>query len=276
MTRKDLSTKDLELDKFDTDNNGDTIVRVKLSDPAFFLEVAKGNVPGHSLVHKFGRNNRIDIANAEDIANIGGTYNFLTTASTIDVVSTNVNDTSVGSGARTVTISGLDANYDELVETVPMNGTTIVTTTGSFLRINTMSVITAGTSGENEGDITAIDGSFTIAKIDAGINRTQMAVYTIPNGKTGYLYDFSGSILPELNAIGVKEGDISLFIREIDSVFQVRSDCALSTRGTSAAEFKLNPGPLRIPAKSDVKIRMIVRANRVSASSTMDILLVDN
>ncbi len=38
------------------------------------LEIAKGNVPGHSTVNKFGRNTDIDTAAKEDIWDGGGLW----------------------------------------------------------------------------------------------------------------------------------------------------------------------------------------------------------
>ena len=64
-----------------------------------------------------------------------------------------------------------------------MNGTTNVTTTNSFLRINLMTT----TNGLNVGNITAKISSTTYAKIGAGIGQTQMSLYTVPAGYTFYL-----------------------------------------------------------------------------------------
>ena len=64
-----------------------------------------------------------------------------------------------------------------------MNGTTNVTTTNSFFRINQMST----TNGVNAGNITAKISTVTYAKINAGIGQTQMSIYTVPAGYTFYL-----------------------------------------------------------------------------------------
>jgi len=80
-----------------------------------------------------------------------------------------------------------------------MNGTSAVTTTGSFLRIFRARVVTAGSSGRNEGTITIRDQdtSTTRALITNGATdgngQTLMAVYTIPAGKTGYIININVS-----------------------------------------------------------------------------------
>jgi len=82
-----------------------------------------------------------------------------------------------------VRIEGCGANFVELTETIALNGTTNVTTTQSFLRINAMYV----TNGTNVGTITAKISSTTYAQINAGVGQTQMSIYTVPAGYTFHL-----------------------------------------------------------------------------------------
>ena len=73
-------------------------------------------------------------------------------------------------------------NQNISVKTSP---TTAVTTTKSYLRINSMNVV----SGAPTGIITLKDltDTTTYAQINATIGRTQMAIYTVPAGYTFYL-----------------------------------------------------------------------------------------
>ena len=50
----------------------------------FYTEVAKGNVTGHELVHKFGRNDAVG-ASFEGVHLLSGLFNFLTAATTVRV-----------------------------------------------------------------------------------------------------------------------------------------------------------------------------------------------
>ena len=161
----------------------------------FYLAVQQGKVAGYSLIDKFGYNSSIGSGAFETIWETGGQLIFQTTAQTVNVVSDNVNDDVAGTGARTLRIQGLDSSFDLVEETLDMDGTTTVTTTQTFLRVFRMSVETAGTSETNEGDITATYSSTTdtAATITAGGGQTLMAVYTIPNGYTGYLLSLSVS-----------------------------------------------------------------------------------
>jgi hypothetical protein len=80
-------------------------------------------------------------------------------------------------------IDGLGAGFVPLTETIALNGTSNVTTTNSFLRINGMSML----NSTNTGNITASISSTVYAKINAGIGQTQMSIYTVPAGYTFYL-----------------------------------------------------------------------------------------
>ena len=99
-------------------------------------EVAKSRISGAEVWNKFGYNDDIDTASEEVIASWGGTFDYLETADTLEVVSTSVNDDSAGTGARSVLIYGVDENNLHIQELVTMDGTTAVTTSNSFLGVN--------------------------------------------------------------------------------------------------------------------------------------------
>jgi len=120
----------------------------------YMLAVAKGQVTGHSIVHKFGQNNDIGTAK-ETVWDVGGLYSYLTSATALKVSSDDANDTSDGTGARTVQIYGLNSDYDEIDETITLNGQTAVNTTKLYLRIYRMVVKTAGSGDEAAGNIFA-------------------------------------------------------------------------------------------------------------------------
>jgi len=165
----------------------------------FYLAVAKGDFTGYSNVSKFGYNPTVGSGNYESIWEGSNAYPWMSAADQLEVLSSDADDTSAGTGARTVELQGLDSSWNILTETVTMNGTSAVTTTGSFLRIFRARVVTAGSSGRNEGTITIRDQdtSTTRALITNGATdgngQTLMAVYTIPAGKTGYVININVS-----------------------------------------------------------------------------------
>ena len=158
----------------------------------FELQVARGQIQAHSVVTIAGYNSDVDTA-WEMITPVGD-LSYPAAALQMTVSSSSANDTSAGTGARTVLINGLDANYAVISEAVTLNGQTAVTTTNSFLRINSMLVATAGTGLANAGIIYIGTGTVTSGVpatiynvISAGFNNTTSSQYTVPAGYTGYL-----------------------------------------------------------------------------------------
>ena len=180
---------------------------------------------------------------------------------------TSNNDKTGGTGALTVEIQGLDSNYNELTETVSMNGTTNVTTTSSFLRVNRMVVVTAGSLGENDGDIVIDDSGNKQAKINAGLNQTLMAVYTVPAGKTAFIKSKYWSI-PCSNEIEAR-----LVTRNLNEVFQTKHLLHLQG-GYINHSFGY---PLKVEEKADIQLRgKSLSGPTHSVSAGFDLILVDN
>jgi hypothetical protein len=156
----------------------------------------------HNLNHinKFGAITSVGTV-FEDIWAQGGIWTPLDPAGVfLDISSSNVNDTLLGSGARTVTVSGLDINGLEIEETVEMDGQTPVITLAKFSAVNRVFVLTVGTPwAANLGIIYVADTVSahtagvpdTVSAVQAHISiqdgQTQLAHYTIPSDSTGYL-----------------------------------------------------------------------------------------
>lgn len=159
----------------------------------FLLEVNKGLVPGHSLIHKFGQN-LVATTIEQDVWGQGGVMSFLQAAETMDVVSSDtINDISTGDNARTVTIIGLDANFNEISEDITLLATA-VTTTQEFIRVYRMYVTGTGTYGAtNAGNITATATTEGTVQCNISIDDGQSGTthLTIPAGYTGYLFRVS-------------------------------------------------------------------------------------
>jgi hypothetical protein len=144
-------------------------------------EVALGLRQGHTLWNKFGYNTGINTASTEIVAEFGGTFTPLSTASTLDVVSSSTADDGdpAGTGAQSIIIYGVDANRQSQLEVVTMNGTTTVTTSNSWLGVNRISVYLVGSGGKNAGKITitATTGGATQATMPAGEGTSQQLLF---------------------------------------------------------------------------------------------------
>ncbi len=237
-----------------------------------FLAIAKGDVSGHSLMLKFGRNPDIDTAAEETVWEGGGVYPFQSTAQSLEALSSDADDTSAGNGARTITLIGLDANYAEQTQVITMNGVTAVPITGTWLRVHRCSVTTAGTSGVNEGLITIriAGGGATLLVIGIGNGQTLMAVYTIPAGKTGYLtsYYASANSTPTLPSI-----DLKLFTKPSAGVVNLKHQQALSNG--VAYKYKFD-APFKITEKTDIYLNATTSVNNTDVCGGFDIILITN
>ena len=133
----------------------------------------------NKVVNKFGYNPDIN-GTHEDIWTTGGTLTRLSSAETMSVVSTSTADDTGGTGAITIQIEGIDNNWDILNESVTLNGTGAVTTTGSFLRINRMFITSSGSGQTNAGKITASSAGTVQAAIEIGSGQTEKTQYAVP------------------------------------------------------------------------------------------------
>jgi len=161
----------------------------------FLFEVAKGNVANTSIFEKFGKNLDVDTGSVPQDAWEGGDNytGFPSTAETMEIFSDSANDTSAGTGARTIEISNLqDGSGNSMPNvTVTLNGTTPVSLGAqTYSRCTRMKVMSAGSSGENAGEITLRHTSTTsniFAVMQPAVNQTLIACYTVPLGCTLYI-----------------------------------------------------------------------------------------
>lgn len=143
-------------------------------------EVALGRRQGATTWNKFGYNSDLDTG-TEIVAAFGGTFTILSAASTLTIVSSSTDDdgSPAGTGANTITITGIDANYAAQTEVVTLNGTTSVVTSSTWLGINRAAVSLSGSGQSNAGliTITATTGGSTQATIPVGEGTTQQAFF---------------------------------------------------------------------------------------------------
>ena len=153
-------------------------------------EVARGNVPGSSIIAGFGK----DTPGAE--VTLGDVWGGPTetqpepsaSGEQITVVSTSANDTDGGSGAQSVRVIYLDDGLIQRTTDVTLNGTTGVTTTPENIRWIQCAFITSvgstGASAVADGDITLESSGGTVYKqIPAGATRCLSAARMVPSGK---------------------------------------------------------------------------------------------
>ena len=247
---------------------------VPVRDPA--LELSKGNIAGHSVVLKFGKNPDVD--SEEDIWDAGGMYGFYPTEA-IDV-----DCDSTGADNGNLTIFGLDGTGALQSETITLTNTTEVNTANAYWRIYRL--INTGTA-DFVGTVTCqaretaggVSDNTEAARILVGDNQTLMAVYTIPINKTAYMIQYSGSI--DSPAGSVTSADMRLYIRPATSVsartvFLLKNHQGMVPDGTSHFLHRWGT-PLKIDAFSDVVLRgSSTGGTGVDMHGDFDLILVDN
>jgi len=251
----------------------------------WLIDIAQGKIPGHSLVHKFGRNAAVASGTEEGILQIsGGQFIFRTSPSTMRIAAGgNAADTAAGAGTREVTIQGIDSNLNEVTEVIATAGASASSaTTTSFWRVHRAWVSDPGTyGGNNTGNIVIEDsgGAASHIMIAAAEGQTQYAGFTIPTGKTGYLLSYWGSV-----GSNKDDAELKIWTRKNFNIVTP------GTAGISAKRLKLNfdgatgfipytpiSPELALAALTDVWVTAVgASAGSSTISIDFEILLVDD
>jgi len=243
-----------------------------------FIEIAKGNIPGHKGIRKFFNLPNAD-ATERDIWSYGGTIaEYTYTANTgadYYICSSNNSDT------QNVIIYLLDEDFDSIIVSVTLTGQTpikintvgttqitdmltreknkVISSTTKFTRVwrlfNNGTANFAGNIYVVEGnDITTgipNDTADVRAYIALGSNNnTLMSHFTIPN-------DWYGMILGGRGSITLKNqqaADIRYESRAYGKVFRIQETYGLNSIGTGMSSI-INCIPDLAPPKTDIKLR---------------------
>lgn len=155
-------------------------------------DITRGIAEGCSVNHKFGRN--LSVGSTFVPISIGGIYRTpqVSGATALRIkAGGNANDTADGTGARAVTLTGLDATGNEITETIATAGASASQpTTKQFIRLYRAFVSASGTyaSASAASHAAAIvienaDGGTdwaTIADTTFARAQSQIAVYSVP------------------------------------------------------------------------------------------------
>jgi hypothetical protein len=197
-----------------------------------------------------------------------GNINFLTSPSTVELISSNSNDTIAGTGARKVRIIGVDSNYLSITEIIDMNGTSASSpSTNQFIRVYDAYVYEVGTyNNSNDGDITirVSGGGADILMIDAndGVSNSSL----ISTGLEDYLYVYNlniSTINSPQNIRLYQRRNYNNTSSNISSVELVNEKFRVET-----SNFDFNP-PLRFDPYSDFWIEAI--SNGAKSTITCDV-----
>lgn len=247
------------------------------------LLIAKGEIDKHEHVQKFGAN--IAVGTSMSPVSDGGIYKTPQAAGAIAVrikAGGDANDTAAGSGAREVTVYGLDENFARASEAIATNGASVsLATSTTWTRIHRVKVTASGTyansaAGSHVGEIVIEDTSANEwASISAAIfpfATTQIAAYSVAAGDVAYM------VHNDVFTDSSKTTNILLFIREnIDetsapySPMRVINPFALQGGNES---HDLANAPIKVTGPADVGFMAKVDSGTATVSAGFELLII--
>lgn len=249
--RPAVKVQDSNGDELDIDATG----RVSTVPNDYYRDVAMGDVTGSSVMSAIGERENVGTSSTGEDIWMGAATTIPTpdaAGEQMEVVSSDANDTSAGTGVRTVRIHYLDENGDEGTEDVTLNGVTGVALVETNVRfVNDMYALTVGSTGVAEGDITIYKqgASSTIYNMIAtGGNNSMVPHRMVPNAKTLYLKEWNASEgQGQRQSIRIRSTDMNGTL--LSGVFCFKGAAYLNK--TTSPVMQLN---LKIPALSIVKV----------------------
>lgn len=243
------------------------------------LQVAQFQVPGVSVVDKFGTNLDIQTGtDPEDIWEFGGLYNYdaFGTAPIQYISSSDNADT------MDVNVQGLDIDGYLVEQTITLQGQAVVNLNTALWRVFRM---------ENEGDVNAtgiiychtdptptngVPAAVSVrAIINNGKNQTSMCLYTVPKDKVAFLWRGEAGVENDGNAAQLAEyARVQYQSRRLGKVFKVKKSFTLIVGGTSIYTDK-RTFPDIIPELTDIKITAAEVSTTMGLWGTMDFQLFD-
>jgi hypothetical protein len=196
-------------------------------DENFNLNVSRGKVRGASMIHKFGAVPEVANASTGTVWDKPTTIYPWSAFDTAGPITASIANAS--DNGKQVLVLGLDENYEEII---------------NFTK--------------SESDV---------LRITAGKAQTLMAIYTVPAGKTGYLYQGACSAQAGADATG------NMYVRYFgQQAFRIGHSFEVSGNAVYDYNFTF---PIQIPEKSDIDVRVTVRTNKGRYTAAFDLLLLE-
>lgn len=250
------------------------------------LDIGRGIVSDKYSIHFNGSNPSSANGVWEDVWSLGGDYPFLAAATTLQIVSNDAQDAVAGLGARTVTITGLDASGLQITEDVDLvGGGTSLPTSASFLRVNFGRVIAVGTKGGSNYDdiliqttggttLAVIGGEETSGTASYGLSVTRLGVATVPAFQTAYI------IRLQVDSDSTKVSDIHLYmdssVLETSAPFTPRSLLWANGNVSGIVDIDFDSF-IEIPGPADVWFRnLLSSAGTAKIDVNVDVIVIDN
>jgi hypothetical protein len=262
---------------------------LKISNQSSGLSIAKGDVTGATFIHKFGEAPDFDSGDgavtvwdgANDSLFSGSppmVYTYSTSADIGTISSSSAGDT------VDIEIQGLDTNYDIVTQTVTLTGQADALLPTNLIRVFRMKnigstdlvgIIYLRTNGSGQTTGVPNTANTVRAIINNGNNQTLMSIYTIPNGKTGYMRDWYAAQAGANRSSGYK---IRLRAMPFGQVFQLKHTSAITENGSSYIQHQYEE-PEVFEEKTDIEMTVATTDSPITGadvSAGFDMVLIDN
>lgn len=223
------------------------------------IPIAGGQIAGYNYVHKFGANTGLSNQDYETIWDGSNLYPWATMDTAATTLTTNAE---TGNNGAEITIQGLNENWELTTEVLTLDGTA-QTTSNSWKR-----VFRGFVSGSQEitADFTLSKGAVVVLQIGTEAQQTLMSIYTIPAGKTGYLFNLDATTLKNEQVTMKIKARLFEKIFRTKHIFQV---AGVHYNHTFTV-------PLYFPEKTDIDLRAIGGSSGLDAYAHFDMIIVDN
>lgn len=177
------------VDNFDTPRGVKFVDgKPRVSAMPYTYDIAEGNITNHRSWSKIGFAPSVGTTEIDVAPWLATNYVFPTSEKTMTIVSASAQDTlTTGSGAWTVTVYYLNANYEEKTKVCNMAGLTPVQIGTDVFRIQNARISTCGAGNAAAGAITIASGGVTYGYISLGKTRMRQMVWTVPSCCTLYI-----------------------------------------------------------------------------------------
>lgn len=219
----------------------------------FGIAVGFGQVAGYERRSRIGHCTASVVGT--DVWPGNSVFPWMTGATALSVVCANAADTAAGTGARSISVVGLDANFDTVTQIVATAGAVPVPLPVPLRALEVYAVVTAGSGEVNAGNISIVDtvGGTVRGLMLAGRGIAQQSQTTVPAGHT---LQITSQVVTLESPGGGSSVTVSTWIRR-DGVY--RMPLSLAVTDTPYLQWGV-PG-LTLPERSEFGYRITRASN---------------
>lgn len=211
-----------------------------------------------------------------DITSANNLFPSVTSAESLEVVSSSANDTNAGTGVNSVSVIYIDSSNNLATANITMNGTTPVAAGFTANEIISMESQTVGSNLVAVGTITLrkVTGAIQLEQITAGGNRSLSAKFMIPSGYSGYLVGGNFAAISQTQDFRLR-ATVNTFDRSLSNIYKFQHNYFLSSGANSG---DLTFDFMKLPQLARVKVSTITgtTTSNPRADCTFSVVIIQN